>query len=326
MKIRPLFICSFFVLASCAAALGRAQDHRLRKRPDVFLQNFAGLVEECGDFQCEVAGNVWKFSEKFDSKMKFCVEIYPVRPQQGDVIYYLTYLQNVSDETIPNVFAPRDLRFVLSGHLVRRNFGRGPEMTTKKGPDLLPGHRIYLAKRMFLQNFSAEEEVWQRIDLEPFETYFLVLKPDSYHAEDEYYFDKSFTLYVNSFLPRDELELKRIKSWFTERSNSTGDDVYDFYLGDAAFGGDETLLKAPSTTRDEIQLTRLILEYLHDEGTMEAVTDFVESRPFPQKILMTYRLWTEGGNPQPPLPEGWEAKLLKLNEKFREIRENALNE
>ncbi len=107
----------------------------------------------------------------------------------------------------------------------------------------------------------------------------------------------------------------------------------------------DILPNIPSTIWEEIHLTRLTREFLEETEESEEskkcaeIVSFLQTRPIPQKIVMTYRLWwlnpefrTPKMKPQydllllPNLPEGWEAKLLKLNEKFREIRENALNE
>jgi len=60
-------------------------------------------------------------------------------------------------------------------------------------------------------------------------------------------------------------------------------------------GTTEEDFSSPSTFRDEVHLTRLIGEYLKAEetecaGKMQAVLDLVRSFPYPQRILMTYRL------------------------------------
>lgn len=98
-----------------------------------------------------------------------------------------------------------------------------------------------------------------------------------------------------------------------------------------------------STIWEEIHLTRLIREFLESSEADEAaekqteVLEFLELRPFPQKIVMTYHFWwldPELHTPKmesqydllllPEIPSEWHEKLLTLNEKFREIRENAL--
>ncbi len=253
------------------------------------------------------------------------VAIYPFVKPADDVVYIVSWFENTSNETVPKV---KDTWVGLLGNTLLLS------SHAQTSSPLPPGKTRLNWLVLFRRMAPKTGESWESpAPLIPWGSSV----------------DETCAPYVevkNRFESRDLKEMKRIHDWFFSfsRKTPTGDDVYDFYLNDEGIAADETLLASPSTIRDEIQLTRMMLEYLRDEGTMEAVTDFVSSRPFPQRIVMTYRLfrldppisetrmdpkayWEMGhGYFPPPLPEGWEAKLLKLNEKFREIRENALNE
>ncbi|MDO4627880.1 MAG: hypothetical protein Q4C70_01720 [Planctomycetia bacterium] len=260
------------------------------------------------------------------------IEIFPVVKPVNDMVYCVVYLENISDETVPDV--PNG----WAGMLPRGGWFMEltPERKLLPTKSLSPGEKRILYFRILHEKHASG--AWE--SPQP-------LLPNEKEGKEN--FEKCVHL-KNRYEDRSETPL--LLKWYACNSQEIppGDAAYGFYVCDPSVGADENKLQKPSTVRDEIQLTRLIFEYLHAEegedvgNACDAVTDFVRERPFPQKIAMTHRLFrleptvfeassdaranweARNGYYPPDLPESWRERLLTLEEKLREIRKNALAE
>jgi len=177
----------------------------------------------------------------------------------------------------------------------------------KEGYRAIPGMAIPGSSR------TPKEKNLENIILQPGEktVYYLAIEPDwtpfwVYKAYDHPYIQKS-KLYEPEDLSwkHQFVELKNI--YYDSRSpeeralierTAVGGFSLEFLGYELDFdlrGTTEEDFSSPSTFRDEVHLTRLIGEYLKAEetecaGKMQAVLDLVRSFPYPQRILMTYRL------------------------------------
>ncbi|MDO4627879.1 MAG: hypothetical protein Q4C70_01715 [Planctomycetia bacterium] len=308
------------------------------------------------EFYTEVVGDMFRVSCPIDEKVCWYVEIYPIKPKEGDCVYGVCYLKNISDTPIYNVWAPDGcyMNFAKRQRQVRPMYQKINDQEC-----LLPGQKAMLASLM-----SATIYHRRRFKDMPYRKnaqfgWFMLPHRNLYSGSTAKTLrvSRPFVFEFSAFTSRPVEEEEHLDEWWFFQIDKIiegnkwvpipsewnpepiGDDVYDFYLSDPFIGADETLLEEPSTARDEMKLTRLILEYAKGEGTLDSVTDFVSSRPFPQKMLMTDRLrldvdfkkypkaWINWSPCQPSdLPESWRERLLTLEEKLREIRKNALAE
>ncbi len=305
-----------------------------------------------GETKFSVKNNLYIQINQHTPEVEEWVYIYPIRKEQGDFVYSVSVFKNVSDTEVPHVAG--DWKGMLGSDsysfqpvaFIQREINSPWEIYN---PYPLP----LAAGKPRLNWFKVFHE-----KLEPFSERVKVSNANLVHQQ---WVSKDFRLKLpaaegycvygpqNLYVKRDGTELALITQWYDYPQMSVSSDIpeqflEDWLIGDTAWNADENQLQ-PCTTRDEIQLSRMISEYLHtsdetlDAEKLSQLLEFVAARPFPQKIAMTHRLYRfdryfnlyedksyYSGSLPSNLPEGWEAKLLKLNEKFREIRENALEE
>ncbi len=256
--------------------------------------------------------------------------VFPVIKPLRDPVYSVMYAENASEKAFQEDGKPRcgavgDSAFVI-------------EYSKEQ---LLPGERslewfnmcvdVTKLERTYTTYFS-----WPYVSEEPGNDLFKSIVDTGYWKHLRY------NLFMkNTYQKRDPKELELLYRWVkhTEEKNYKIEEMgYHFFFDNREVGADETLLEAPSTCRDEIQLTRLIFEYLQaDENDTEekfqAVLDFVNSRPFPQKVIMTFRI--RPSFPRKGLPiadpfatftEPEKEKLKRLDEALTEIRNKSIAE
>ncbi|MDO4627881.1 MAG: hypothetical protein Q4C70_01725, partial [Planctomycetia bacterium] len=239
----------------------------------------------------KVIGNTLEISVPLDERVCMYTEIYPLKPKIGDCWYSVCYIKNISDSPIQNVYTPDFSQMMMNNH--KRNLrGVRGGIFRRRFSELPAGGKALLYSRM--QSVIYPKGTKEALNLLPFmgiceqENYVIGRTFNSWilcPQKEKYtgprpYVDISACVEFDAYTPRPEAETVNLVQWLEfigpdkgqfqvipsdENPEPVGDDVYDFYLSDPFIGADETLLEEPSTARDEMKLTRLILEYAKGE-------------------------------------------------------------
>lgn len=295
------------------------------------------------------------------------IEIYPIRPKTGEPVYTAAYLENVSEETVKGVgnFWLGVLQPYGRNACFLKNIRKDPQ---KHLMDLKPGERslvwfyfLHASEDDFLPTPTKTNQRicrWTPFHWEYNMPFFLngEEKEVGYVREDHW----------NRYTASPEAVEEKIKKWYgfyrpanifdeadvllkkvpsSRNRIPQKENLWDLYLGDTAvLTANAEELPDGFVLRDEIRLSKMLSDFLHEENEQtaeiqkDAILRFLEQRPFPQKIIMSFRLfrldetffrdfdaWENWYAAEPPeLSRSQRERLLELNEEFRKMRENAL--
>lgn len=352
MKMRKYIQIVGFVLSLISAGTIFAEDYS----PNPYLPKVNKRIVKAEEV---VKDNMATLTFRYDDWIVERIELYPAEPAAGEVVYAVSYWENVSQETIPvcNLWVGFFKKFPKGIYGFANYFGTGSSAFKVPMKPLNPGEkrlRWFFMDQHFLGKEYSDGNLSWEYGFPQESEYSILYKRDvlnvypfSYSGVrygDRHYIDntlckgekevvREFKNTYNRYTGRILEELPLIEKWCTTAS----DNVYDGYINNFMPGGDENLLKNPSTARDEIQLTRLIYEFIdssetEEDAKIEAVVDFVESKPWAQKFVMTHRLYRVGEDFERfyrarwnkfDLPKGVK-KLKKLETRLCQVREKMM--
>ncbi len=320
------------------------------------------VLRENEEMNICVKNNVFIMKRPHTPQIEEQIYIYPIHKSKGDFVYSVSIFKNVSDEIVPHVSGTwvglirektysLDTKYIGEVGFTDTSGSSGPyPLPLEPRRSRLNWFRVLHEtefNELYRENKQNSEKTYEFLQSDVNLVYPQWVSTDFRLKLMRPFYGDISSGPANIYEQRNPLENERIEKWYNYPRQDESPFVpvqvlEDRILGDTAWDADENGL-APCTTRDEIQLTRLFLEYFNAVDELSAKTKLaeiqtvLESRPFPQKIAMTYRLFRmdpqitdaldgrEASESAPSYPsERWKTRAQTLLALLREIRENAL--